>query len=224
MLLDGFGEQRRTGIDGQIVEHALGGADRVRALAGDLARDLEGRGARVVADPRREAVAHGFLRREDAPGIGEIAQDIVAHEAGQDRRARHVGHQAPFDLHDRHPRIGREEAHVGAERELEAAAERHALDRGNHRHRKLPPAPHRLLAGKLARPWVRAERSRFSPPAIPLPPLSFIAAKRPISRPAQNARPSPDNTTARTPFSWASRRLRDQRLEHRAISSRAPRN
>ncbi len=90
-------------------------------------------------------VAHGLLRREDAPGIGELAQDVVAHQAGKDRRARHVGHQAPFDLHDRHPRIGREKAHVGAERELEAAAERHALDRGDHRHRKLPPAPHRLL-------------------------------------------------------------------------------
>ena len=65
--------------------------------------------------------------------------------------------------------------------------------------------PHTACWGKLASPWVRAERSRFSPPAIPLPPVSFIAAKRPISRPAQNARPSPDNTTARTPFSWASR-------------------
>src|SRR4051812_12289252 len=32
-----------------------------------------------------------------------------------------------------------------------------------------------------------------------------MAAKRPISRPAQNARPSPDNTTARTPFSRDSR-------------------
>ena len=30
-------------------------------------------------------------------------------------------------------------------RELEAAAERNAMDRGNHRHRELAPAPHRLL-------------------------------------------------------------------------------
>ena len=52
MLLDGFGQQRRAGIDGQIVEHALGGADRVRALAGDLARDLE---APRRADRRRSA-------------------------------------------------------------------------------------------------------------------------------------------------------------------------
>src|SRR5881398_1001624 len=64
-LLGGFGEQRRAGIDGKVVQQTLGGADRVRTLAGDLARDLEGRGARVVADPRREAVTQGFLRREN---------------------------------------------------------------------------------------------------------------------------------------------------------------
>ena len=67
LLLDRLGEQRRTGIDGKIVQHALGGADRVRALAGDFARDLEGGGARIVADPRGEAVTQRFLRREDPP-------------------------------------------------------------------------------------------------------------------------------------------------------------
>src|SRR6478672_11692919 len=39
-LLDGFGQQCRAGIDGKIVQHALGGADRLGALACDLARDL----------------------------------------------------------------------------------------------------------------------------------------------------------------------------------------
>ena len=70
-----------------------------------------------------------------------------------------------------------------------------------------------------------AGRSRFSPPAIPLPPFSFIAAKRPISRPAQNARPSPDNTIARRPFSgragWKWRPAR-QTWRHRARSSCPP--
>ena len=101
--------------------------------------------ARVVDDAGRQAIAQRFLRREDAAGVGELAQNIVAHEARQDRRARHVRHQAPFDLHDRHPRIRRQQADVGAERELEAAAEGDALDGGDHRHRELPPAPHRLL-------------------------------------------------------------------------------
>src|SRR5882672_2052059 len=52
LLLDGFGKQRRTGIDRQTVEHPLGGADCVRALAGDFARNLKSRGAGIVADPR----------------------------------------------------------------------------------------------------------------------------------------------------------------------------
>src|SRR6185437_8458023 len=43
-LLGGFGQQCRAGIDREIVEHALGGADRIRALAGDLARQFEGGG------------------------------------------------------------------------------------------------------------------------------------------------------------------------------------
>ena len=79
--------------------------------------------------------------------------------------------------------------------------------------------PHTACCGKFASPWVRADRSRFSPPAIPLPPLSFIAAKRPMSRPAQNARPSPDNTTARTPFSWASRSVAATSASNIAASS-----
>ena len=56
-LLDGFGEQRRAGIDGQIVQQALGGADRLGAFARDLARDLERGRAGIVADPRRKAIA-----------------------------------------------------------------------------------------------------------------------------------------------------------------------
>src|SRR4029079_7156006 len=114
-------------------------------LAGNFACDLESRGARVVADPGGKAIAHGFLCRENPSCIGQLAQNIVAYEARQNWRARHVGYQPPFDLHDRHPRVGREEAHVGAERELEAAAKGDALDRRYHRHRKLSPAPHRSL-------------------------------------------------------------------------------
>src|SRR5258708_17456092 len=79
-LLDGLGKQRRTGVHRQIVEHALGGADRFRTLARDFPGDLEGRGARIVADPGREAVADRLLRRENPPGIGQLAQDIVAHQ------------------------------------------------------------------------------------------------------------------------------------------------
>ncbi|MET4848877.1 hypothetical protein ABIF62_009372 [Bradyrhizobium japonicum] len=63
----------------------------------------------------------------------------------QDRRAGHVGHEAPFDLHHRHPRIGREKAHVGTERELEATAESDAVHGRDHGNRQLAPSPYRLL-------------------------------------------------------------------------------
>src|SRR6202012_2040157 len=58
---------------------------------------------------------------------------------------RHIRDQSPFDLHDRHPRIGCQEAHIGTESELKAPAKRYALDRRNHGNRKLAPAPYRLL-------------------------------------------------------------------------------
>jgi len=77
--------------------------------------------------------------------------------------------------------------------------------------------PHTAACGKLAKPWVRTLKSRFSPPAIPLPPISFIAAKRPMSRPAQKARPSPDNTTTRSPFSRESLSQVATRASHRGI-------
>jgi len=56
LLLEGLGQQRRTGIDGQLVQHSLGGTDGVRALAGDFDRHFQRRGARIVADPRGETV------------------------------------------------------------------------------------------------------------------------------------------------------------------------
>jgi len=76
--------------------------------------------------------------------------------------------------------------------------------------------PHTACCGKLAWPCVRLVRSRFSPPGIPLPPFSFMAAKRPMSSPAQKARPSPDRTTARTPFSFESRSVAATRASNMA--------
>src|SRR6476646_4759028 len=69
LLLDGLREQRRAGIDREIVEQALRGADRIGALAGDLACDLKSRSARIIADAGRETVRQRLLRREDAPGV-----------------------------------------------------------------------------------------------------------------------------------------------------------
>src|ERR1700759_4144136 len=56
LLLDGFGEQRRAGIDRQLVQHPLGSADRIRAFARDRARLRERLSPRIVANLRRKAV------------------------------------------------------------------------------------------------------------------------------------------------------------------------
>src|SRR5579872_5478400 len=64
LLLDRFGEQRRPRIDRKLVEHALGGADRIGAPGRDLARRLEGGRARIVADSRSKAVSQRLLCRE----------------------------------------------------------------------------------------------------------------------------------------------------------------
>ena len=58
-----------------------------------------------------------------------------------------VGDQAPVRLADRELRVGRDEADVGAERDLEARAVRHAVHRCDHRHRHLLPDPGRALGG-----------------------------------------------------------------------------
>src|ERR1700689_1952134 len=64
LLLDGFGEQCGAGIDRQLAQHALGGADRIGAFSRDFSRDFKSRRPRIVADPRREPVTQCLLRRE----------------------------------------------------------------------------------------------------------------------------------------------------------------
>jgi hypothetical protein len=72
-LLRRFGEQCRTRIDREIIEHPFGGADRLRTFAGDFTRDFERCSERILADSRSEAIAHRLLRRENAPGIRQLA-------------------------------------------------------------------------------------------------------------------------------------------------------
>ena len=58
---------------------------------------------------------------------------------------RHIGDDAPFDLHDREARVRRDIADVGAERDLETAAERDPMDRRNDGNGKRAPDICRLL-------------------------------------------------------------------------------
>ena len=61
----------------------------------------------------------------------------MAHEL----RAGEIGHEAPLDLHHRKSRAGRGVADVRAERDLETAAEGHAMHRSDHRDVELTPKP-----------------------------------------------------------------------------------
>ncbi len=99
---------------------------------------------RVVVDGGGEAVAERLLARELPPGEGELADHVAARELAHQRDAAHVGHEAPFDLENGELRVGRDVADVGAERDLEAAAEGDAVHRRDHRHgqpraRRTPP-------------------------------------------------------------------------------------
>ena len=128
----------------------------MRAVAGDLAggrvRGLVG----IRADSCRETVFQRLLAAEDPAGVGQLAKDVVARQRPHEHRAGHVGHQTPADLHDRQLRLGMDVAHVGAEHDLETAAEGDAMDGGDHRHRHLVPDPCRVL--RLVRDAVGALR------------------------------------------------------------------
>ncbi len=61
--------------------------------------------------------------------------------------------------------------------------------------------PHTAYCGSLTIPRVRSARLPRRPDPLP----AFMVSKRLVSRPAQKARPSPERTTARKPFSVFSR-------------------
>ena len=146
LLLDRFGHQAGRGIDGhRVVQDPLGRAHGVGTLVGDLLRRLQRRRARIIDQLRDEAELLGLGAVEDAAGVGELAHDVLARQMAHELRAGKIGHQAPLDLHHREARVGRGVAHVGAQHDLEAAAEGHAMDRGDHRHRQGAPQPGALL-------------------------------------------------------------------------------
>src|SRR6185437_6793826 len=72
---------------------------------------------------------------------------------------------------------------------------------------------------RLATPWLRAPRPASLPATVDWARgPSAMRPKLPMSRPAQNARPSPDSTTARTPFSVISRSPAPTRPSNMALS------
>ena len=153
-------------------------------------------------------MAAASVAGEHAAGVGELAGDVVADQAGQQPRAGHVGDEAPAHLEHRELGVGGDEADVGAERDLQSTAEARSGDGGDDR--DLEPAPH--PAGLLAEVGLAVAgghdprghvgiAARRAGVVRGRPAICWKAAR---SSPAQNARPSPDSTTARTERSSAS--------------------
>ena len=125
-----------TGAFQRRVVEPLGGAHRVGRAPGDLGGELLRRRQRVLGHARHEAERRGLGARDHAAGVGQLLRDVDRHEPRQRRGDAHVRHQAPLGLHHRQPRVGRGEADVGAQRDLQPAAEAVAVDRGDHRRRQ----------------------------------------------------------------------------------------
>ena len=128
--------------------------------------------------------------------------------------AGHVGDEPPLDLHDRQLGVGRDEADVGGERDLQAAAEGHAVDRGDHRHRHLGPDP----GGALGEVGRAAAASR---PAIRRGGAGVAAHRHEaaeVEPGAEGAALARQHDGARTRGRRRdSRPVVDQRLEHRRV-------
>ena len=148
-------------------------------------------------------------RRED-----ELLGDIGAHQRAEHQRAGHVGHQSPVHLAHAELRVGMDDADVGAERDLDATAQRVAVHRGDDRNRDLLPHPTHLLAEMRDPAVLHLSRIVRRPGRSPL----AIIWNDEKSRPAQNDEPSPLNTTTRTPGSVFSRSPHlGKSLEHRPV-------
>mgnify|MGYP000397970978 CR=1 FL=1 len=113
------------------LEQSLGAADGIGVLVGDGFRQRGGPGQRIFVDHGGEAQAESLFAREFAVGIGQLAKDVVTHQAAPQGIAAHVGDEAPFHFHNRHARCRMDHADVGAAGDLEAAAEADAVDGGD---------------------------------------------------------------------------------------------
>ena len=160
-----------------------------------------------------EAISQRLRAGEDAPGEGQLADHVGARQLAHQGDARHVGNEAPLDLEDRQPRVGRDIADVRAERDLKAAAERDAVDRRDHGNRDVPPDS-AACWGALAIPWVRVTRSERA--------ASRAAARhrrepRLVQTRAKSAPGARKDDGAQAGLAPQPLARRDDRLEHRGI-------
>jgi hypothetical protein len=131
-------------------------------IVGEGADDAEFVGAR-----RLELLG---LAQHAVEGRGGLRPAAVGHHHGAD-----AGHDAERDLRQLHPGALQRDDAVAAHRQLEAAAQRHAVQRGDHR------LLHRVQVHQQARAVARVLRAAAGV-------AQHIDGKRPMSAPAQKAR------------------------------------
>jgi PII-like signaling protein len=158
------GEARLQVHPARQVQQPLSRPDGIGAAAGDDAGQFQRGLARVGIDLGRQAQRHGLLAAHDAPGEGQFLGDVPADELGQHLAAGHVWHQAPPDLHHRQPRVRRDDADVGAERDLQAAAQRIAGHGRDDRNGDLRPDVRGPLSGGPGRPGARRQVDQGAEP------------------------------------------------------------
>ena len=204
------------------VEQGLRAADRLgaaRRRSRPARASASSRG--VSREPGGQARGASASRPRHHPGgEGQLLGHVGAHEPAEDQRAGHVGHQAPVDLADRQLGVGVHDADVGAERDLDAAAERVAVHGGDDRDRDLLPHPGHLLAevgdapvGHRRRVAGRPRRSRRPGRRRPSAGTSRSRGRRRTTAPRPTARRSarPGSVFSRSPASARARNMAPSR-------------
>ena len=127
-------ERRRIGLDvGQLVV-AIADANRFLAFGTDLFRQHNGRLRQVSGgDLVDRAELQGFLSGNRISADDDLQGLDRADEARQALRAAGTGKDAELHLRKSDPRAGRRDAMMTAERDLEAASEHGAVQRGDDR-------------------------------------------------------------------------------------------
>mmetsp|Transcript_1240 Transcript_1240/g.3948 ORF Transcript_1240/g.3948 Transcript_1240/m.3948 type:complete len:319 (-) Transcript_1240:84-1040(-) len=115
-------------------EQRLGGGGGVRGLGGGQVPRvghglLQGRLAHAGDEPQ----AQGLLRGHHAPSERQVQGHVQRHEVAEGHGPRHVRDEAPLGLHNGEGAVGRGEAEVRAQGDLQAAAEAHAGHCGDDR-------------------------------------------------------------------------------------------
>ena len=99
----------------------------------------------IIVNIGCEAKGLRLCSGEFAIGVNQLAQHIIAHQPAPQHISAHIGHKAPFHLHDRHTRVWVSDADIRSARYLETSAKAHAMQCCDHGHGKFAPLHRNLL-------------------------------------------------------------------------------